>query len=44
MEAWERIKVAHERVAADVRRRALCRFGDVIRREAHEPREERLFL
>ena len=42
MKAGEGIEVAHQAVPANVGRRALCRLGDVIRREAHEPREEDL--
>jgi hypothetical protein len=40
----ELVEVAHQCVAADVRRGALRGLGDLIRREAHEPREEDLIL
>jgi hypothetical protein len=43
-ESREGVQVAHERVAADVGRRALRRLGNRVRRGAHEPRQERLIL
>src|SRR5213592_3444142 len=43
-ETRERVQVAHQRVATDVRRRALRRLRDVVRSSAHEPREEHLVL
>src|SRR5215831_4188384 len=43
-EAREWVQIAHQRVAADVRRRSLRWLREVVRRETHEPWKENLVL
>ena len=40
----EYVQVPHERIAADVRRRRLGWLRDIVRGQAHEPRQKRFVL